>query len=339
MNIQPLFEKAVDKWIAKVICFVIALLLFMLHKTASVEHKTFIVPLSVKEDGAVVCMSINDDTGNEINTVRLLVRAEAEDIAKIETRKNDIKAYLDLSRFAKEGSAKVPVYLDLPNDLKLIEPLEITSSPESVYVEMEKLYYRYVPIKPSITGEVDRGYIQNDISIVPNSVFISGPKSIIEEIDEIITEDIDVVNHYDSFSTKTKLVNLNKAINIQTPDEINVHIGIAAIKDVKSFDNIPLQFIGVRPEVKVAEKSAQQTVSVNLSGSMLFLENLSTSRLQARVDCSKITEAGEYELGVSIFVPSGAVNADKERKTVRIAFESVEPQEEDEESYDENIAE
>ena len=321
MNIQPLFEKITDKWVVKVICFVIALLLYVMHQTASVEKKSFIVPLSVKEGGAVVSVGINDERGNEINTVKLIVRAEADDIAKVEAQKNNIKAYLDISHFAKEDTKKVSVYLDLPDELKLIEPLEITAEPDSVFVKMEPMQNRYVPIVLSITGDVDRGYVQTSTSVVPNAVLISGPKSIVSEVENIITEDIDVVNHYDSFSVKTKLVNKNNAISVQMPDEITVSIGIAAIKDLKLFNNVAVQFTGIRPEVKIAEKSAQQTISVNLSGNLLFLENLSPSRIQARVDCSKVVKAGEYELPVSIFVPSGAVLADKEKKTLKVVFE------------------
>ncbi len=323
MNIQPLFEKITDKWVVKVICFVIALLLFFLRQTANIERKAFIVPLSVKQEGGVVSVGITDETGNAINSVKLIVRAEADDISKIEAKKADIKAYLDISRFSKEGSEKVSVYLDLPDEIKLIEPLEITSEPESVYVSLEKLSYRYVPIEASISGEVDRGYIQNDISIVPNSVFISGPKSAVSEVQSVITEDIDVVNHFDTFSVKTKLVNLNKAIKIEEPNAISVRVGITAVQDLKLFTNISVQFIGLHPEVKIAEKSLSQTVSANLSGNLLFLEKLSSSRIIARADCSKVLSAGEYDVPVSIFVPSGAVLADKEKKTVKVVFESA----------------
>lgn len=323
MNIQPLFEKITDKWIVKVICFVIALLLYFMHQAASIEKKSFIVPLSVKQDGGVVAVGVNDESGNEINSVKLIVRAEADDIAKIESHRADIKAYLDITNFAKEGCEKVPVYLDFPEAVKLIEPLEITSEPENVYVKMEKLLCRYVPIVPSLSGEVDRGYIQNDISVVPNCVFISGAESVVSEIDGIITEDIDVINHFDSFSVKTKLMNLNKAINVEEPEEIYVHVSITAVQDLKLFKDIAVQFVGVRPELKIAEKSSQQSVSANLAGNLLFLEKLSSSRLTARVDCSKITEAGEYDMPVSIFVPSGVVNADKEKKSIKVVFEDV----------------
>lgn len=322
MNIQPLFENITDKWIVKVFCFVIALVLFFVHQTASVERKSFIVPLSVKEDGAVVSTNITDENSNRLTTVKLDVRAEADDLAKIEARKSDLKAYVDISAIGKVGIKKVPVYLELPDDLKLIEPLEIASIPESVFVKTERLMSRYIPIKPSITGEVDRGYIQNDITVVPNSVFVSGPESIVSELSYIITENIDVVNHYDTFSARTNLVNLNKAIKINSPDEIMVRVGIAAVKDVKLFDSVPVQFVGIRPEVKIAEKSVEQTVSVNLSGNLLFLERLSATRIIARADCSKITSPGEYELSVSISVPSGSVNADKDKKIIRVVFES-----------------
>lgn len=322
MNIQPLFENITDKWIVKVFCFVIALVLFFVHQTASVERKSFIVPLSVKEDGAVVSTNITDENSNRLTTVKLDVRAEADDLAKIEARKSDLKAYVDISAIGKAGIKKVPVYLELPDDLKLIEPLEIASIPESVFVKTERLMSRYIPIKPSITGEVDRGYIQNDITVVPNSVFVSGPESIVSELSYIITENIDVVNHYDTFSARTSLVNLNKAIKINSPEEIMVRVGIAAVKDVKLFDSVPVQFVGIRPEVRISEKSAEQTVSVNLSGNLLFLERLSATRIIARADCSKITTPGEYELSVSISVPSGSVNADKDKKIIRVVFES-----------------
>ena len=317
MNTQQLFEEITEKWGVKVICFVVALILYAWHLTAGVEKKSFLVPLSVKDDGATVCVGITNENGAEISSVRIVVRADAEDIAKIEARKSSIQAYADISKFASSGKAKVPVFLDLPADVQLIEPLEITSEPEAVFVEMEKRLSRYVPILPSITGDVDRGYVQSSLSVVPNSVFISGPESIVSETENLITEEIDLSDHLDSFSTKTRLLNLNKKISVQEPPEITVSVGITAIKDLKLFSAVPVQFIGVRNELKIAEKSANQSVSVNLSGNLLFLENLPVSRILARADCSKITQPGEYDIALSISVPSGAVNADKENRRYR----------------------
>ena len=53
MSIRQLIEKILNKWPAKIICFLLAIFLYVFHQVSLVEKKSFVVPLRVTENGMV----------------------------------------------------------------------------------------------------------------------------------------------------------------------------------------------------------------------------------------------------------------------------------------------
>ena len=65
-----------ENWPAKVICFGIALVLYLVHITSLLDRKTYTVPLKIVADGGMYPMSDYPEY------VRITVRSTAENIAE-----------------------------------------------------------------------------------------------------------------------------------------------------------------------------------------------------------------------------------------------------------------
>lgn len=317
MNIQQLYEKVTDKWIVKAACLGIAFLMYIFHQAAILEKKSYVIPLEVLNDGNVMATSVRNQN------VQVILKARVSDIPKIDASYKSIEAYLDLTRFSTSGTEQVPVYLTLPSDILLLDPLEVRVVPETVDVIMEEKAHKYVPVKPVFVGDVAYGYEENLVSVVPSSVYISGPKSIIDGITEIETEGIDISNKDESFSKNITLINTNKLVTLKTPTSLSVYVGLEPVRKVVSFTNIPIIVVGLKNSLRIANNIPQSVASVDIAGDVLVLDNLNSSRIQARLDCSRIDSAGEYDIPVSIFIPTNARLADKERKTIHVVIENI----------------
>ncbi|MCR5605782.1 MAG: hypothetical protein K6F69_03080 [Treponema sp.] len=317
MSIQQLYEKVTDKWIVKAVCLGIAFLMYIFHQAAILEKKSYVIPLELLDDGNVMATSVRNQS------VQVMLRARVSDIPKIDASYKSIEAYLDLTRFSVSGTEQVPVYLTLPPDILLLDPLEVRVVPENVDVILEEKAHKYVPVKPIFVGEVAYGYEENLVSVVPNSVYISGPKSIIDGITEIETEGIDISNKDESFSKNITLVNTNKLVTLKAPSSLSVYVGLEPVRKVVSFTNIPIMIVGLKSNLRIANNIPQTVASVDIAGDVLVLDSLNSSRIQARLDFSRIDSAGEYDIPVNIFIPTNARLADKERKTIHVVIENI----------------
>src|SRR5574344_2502172 len=164
MKAKRLLEKIAENWPAKVVCFVMALLLYILHQVSLLDRKTFTVPLSVVAEGGMYPMTDCPDY------VRVTVRSTTENIA--EAIQADITASLDLTTYDQEGTYSVPVSVHLSPKLLLMDPFEVTVKPESVFVRMEEKTLRYVPVMPAVSGEPVHGYIVKNMTVTPQTVQI-----------------------------------------------------------------------------------------------------------------------------------------------------------------------
>ena len=117
-----------ENWPAKVICFGLALGLYLVHITSLLDRKTYTVPLKLVADGGMYPMSDYPEY------VRITVRSTAENIA--ETLQSDFSATIDLTKYEKEGSFSVPVSVHLSPKLLLMDPFEIKLNPESVSMRL-----------------------------------------------------------------------------------------------------------------------------------------------------------------------------------------------------------
>jgi len=294
MNIKQFLEKATDNWLAKVVCLILAILIYLFYQFSSLDKKVYTLPLTIYENGSMVSATKNKQY------VKVTIKGKSEDLATV--TENDVTAYLDVSSETEEGSYKFPVLIKTSERLMLMEPLEVKVSPEEEKISIQKKEFKYVPLKPSFSGEVAHGYEQSDYKIEPNTIRIEGPRLMVESIDSIQTTEINVTNMENTVSIDALPVNQNSLISLNEKEKIKVTVNIVQAKQQKTYDNIKINYDNLSDDFEV--KSKVQTSSVNVTGNVLDIEKTQNSEIQLQVDCKNIKSEGEYGLFVNVIIPS-----------------------------------
>ena len=195
MNRKQLIDSLQKNWPAKVICFAIAIFLYLFYQASLIDKKTFVIPLDVQEQGIVVHI------GNVPKSVVVSVRASENDIKAIFA--SDMSASIDLTNITKSGSYRIPIHVDISDKLKALDPLEVKLKEERLKLEVERKVSRYVEVKPSIVGKVAEDYEIKEIKMNPSTVQIEGPETLISAITNVSTGRVNVSNAMTNFTVET----------------------------------------------------------------------------------------------------------------------------------------
>jgi YbbR domain-containing protein len=296
MNINKISEQILHNWPIKIICLVVAIFLYIFHQTSLVDHKNFVVPLNIVENGQVMHVQKLTDS------ITLSVKALPEDMSNIHV--SDFSAILDLSYLTESGEYEIPIQVNTNDSLKQFETLEIKIKPSAtLMVKVEKKITKYIPLEVSVSGEPAYGYKLEEVSVEPSSVAVVGPQSIVSKIDKLYTEKVVISNAEVSFSTETKYFPMNKIIYVPEKGPYKVTVAITQMKSNKLFNDLSVNVINLSENLQI--DSSIPTISLTANGNVLFLEDYSPSKNVLQLDLSSVTESGEYELPISVNLPSG----------------------------------
>ncbi len=296
MNLKAFLERISRDGFAKIICFVLALFLYVSYRTTVMDKKTFTLPLQIVSEGSMT----SESDMEHIKYVRVIVRGRAEQIATVTD--NEFKAYCDISSQTKEGRYDFNVLVEPSSRVLLMEPLEITTRPEKVSLCIEENVFRYIPITPSIAGNPSYGYQITDQYVEPSTVKISGPKSIVDSIKTIYTGKVDIEGITQTSIKDVELVNENKLLHIEKPSSIRVTVKLQASGMIKDFKGIAIKCENLDESVEIT--NGPFYIDVTVEGELLEVENMIASRIQVTADCSNIKETGTYKVPVSVSIPN-----------------------------------
>lgn len=310
MNTKRLIERITADWQAMVICFLLALLVYIFHHVAMLDRKSLMVPLSVVSEGAVVPVSECPAY------VRVTVRATTEDIAAVTP--GEIRAAVNLNVYAHGGTYTVPVSLSLSPALLLMEPLEVSVRPESVRLKLEEKAVAYVPVETALSGEVEHGYTVKSVTSSPSSVRIEGPESMVAYTKRIYTQKVNVKGAKTTFSVETGIDRLNKLLEVEPDSALKVTVEVAPEVTEAKFENIVP--VPVSLDARFVMTEELPAVSFSLSGPVTALEGYSLPDGAVRLDCGAVRAAGSYELPLLFSVPKGVTVKEKSASALRVVF-------------------
>lgn len=326
MNIRQLTDKLLDKWLPKIICFLIAIILYLFFQVTLVEKKTFIVPLNVDDQGMVTSLS------KLPASVSVIVRAKSDVLNSISA--SDFSARLMLIEYTESGKYEIPVSINLSDKLLETDPLEVRVKPEYITADLERKVAKFVRVVPSIAGEVAHGYEISEINVVPSYAEIIGPESHVRKIDYIDSTKVIVSNANTGFSAEAEYLPVNNIINVVDKGPYKVTVSVNQIVTDRLFTDIGILLYNLNSGLKV--QGEMNKVSVRLSGTLLNLERFSPALNLASVDLSAIKEPGEYELPVVYEVPANysLVNVSDEVIKIKIEKNPEQPEKTEENSFD-----
>lgn len=294
MNTKHLLDKILDKWPSKVVCLVIAIFLYFFHQASLIDSKTFVVPLQIEENGIVM------HVGSVPSSVAVVVRTSDEIIKSVLA--TDIKASVSLDTITTKGSYTLPVKITLSENLMAYDPFEVRLKDDTITIDVDKKVSKYLPMAPSIVGEVAHGYEIDSVNISPSTIEISGPESIVNAIDKIYTTRINVSNAETNFSTETSYQKTNKLISIIDEENFRATISVKPVIMERDFTEIPVEILNLDKELEISGELP--LVSIKLSGSMPVLEDYILSKHAVQVNLRDVDEPGTYELPLRYVLPS-----------------------------------
>lgn len=309
MNPKRLVDKLLHQWPAKVICLIIAIFLYVFNQVSLIAKKTFVVPLTIQENGLVM------HVGNVPNSVAVNVRASNENINLITI--NDINASINLDTITQKGVYELPVIIKVSENLQALDPMEVKLKDEKIIVEVDNRDFKFVNVEPSIVGEVSHGYEIEKVEISPSTIMITGPKTILDSLDKIYTKRVNVSNAVVSFTTDTSIQNINKLISVNEEDLFKTSITVVP-QNMERIFSVPVDFMNLPTNLKI--EGLQPTVQIKLLGTVVYLEDYQVPQRSVQAYLSEITEPGTYELPLHFYFPSTVEITEKSSDTITVTL-------------------
>lgn len=164
------------------LAIVISMVLWGIAHSGSKTQKEYDLP--VVFDGLPDNLVITDQSTNKIN-----VRVRGSRAAFRNAKFGEMEYVEDVAG-GKPGRARYEV-----NDQKLEKPrgLQIVGlSPSDISVRFERRGRKNVKIRPEVVGELPEGYTLGEVSIEPQRVWLTGARSKVIRMTEVLTETVDV---------------------------------------------------------------------------------------------------------------------------------------------------
>lgn len=307
MKTKQLFEKLVENWPVKAVCFVMAIFLYIFNQQSGMTTKIIKTKVSVRnENGFRPADVFNPD-------VSVSVRGGKDSVNSLS--ESNFQAYLDFSYIPKDGEYDLPVLLKVDEVASMINPLEVKVVPEKIKVKVEEEISGFAKIEPLLKGEAQHGYEVESVSIEPEQVKISGARSLVENCKSLQTENIVLSNAKTSFSGKAKIVNPKKNISLET-DEISFTVKIVESESSKSLGNIRITADNLSSNLEI--QNMEISVQVSVVGSVLSLERFTGFSNVCHADLSALTESGTFDVPLRYYLPVGVRLSDGYPKTISV---------------------
>lgn len=211
-------------------------------------------------------------------------------------RDEDLTYTVDLSE-ARSGANRIELTLDalrLPLDLEASFP-----SPHLIYVYLEALETKTLPVKALIVGAPAEGFSVGEIHFNPAQVRAAGPRSQIAKFDSAPLE-IPVEGKKATFSVTGK-PRLNSS-TVQIDESVYAEVEVSPVKVTKTFENVPVVVEGSESgarEVKIEPAIA----AVEIEGGQKDLQSVNWA--PQVVISVKDLKRGKYLLRGRVDLPPG----------------------------------
>ena len=318
MKANRFFEKILYNWPVKVCCLIVAIALYLFHQASLTEKRSFVIPLTVVEEGAV------QHTGDFTSTVTVVVRANTEQISSVHS--NQLTAYVNLNNVAKNGEYNLPVKVKVDDELMGFDPFEIKVKPEYIKIKAETKDLKFIPLEASIVGEPEHGYEITQISIEPPFVEVTGPETIIENTQKIYLDRIDVTGLSQKEIFEADYKSVNKLLTIKEKGPFKVTLMIEPKQMERTIEDVEVTVLGLNERFYLEDDVIP--VWVTLEGSMPVLEDYIPAKRFVTIDLSKITEPGEYDIPLNYNIPNYFELLEKSDETIHITVLEYKEEEE-----------
>lgn len=261
-------------------------------------------------------------------TVNVKLAGRRSDMVKI--TEDDIIAKMDLEGYS-EGTRKVPIDVEVNSSrVKLVD-----YDPKVVSFEIDSIARKEETVTVKTEGKLESGYVMGDMEIKSSSVFLKGPKSLMNSISEVVAiADIAGRTTDINLTLPIKVLDRNgKEINgiDKNPSTVEVHIPVYKIKSVP----VELQTEGQLPSDRKLLNIKVYPSDIQIKGKKEVIDRIDSIKT-VPIDVNELaTNKSAYlelELpkGVELVEPNEKVSVTVDIKSPEEVMEDEEPEREHE---------
>jgi YbbR domain-containing protein len=221
--------------------------------------------------------------------------------------------------------AYIPISITQPTNLRFRidkefirnwnNKIKLTVHDAYISIEVDVKSQKSVAIKENIHGIPAEGFLLEKTTVTPPKVIVTGLKSDLKNVNQILTEPIDITNLQKTKNFDVKLFFGNNPDIQVHADKISVLLQIGDKKINKFFDSIPIEVNGSDFLTRVIP----QKVSITVQGTTEVLNFITEHDFKAFLDVSDLAP-GTYQRKVQIKIPPDTilVETNPEATTIEI---------------------
>jgi YbbR domain-containing protein len=205
----------------KAMALVLAVLLWgVAHSTSSIE-RGFDLPVSIQ--------GVPEDlvlTARSVDTVNVRVRGSRAALRSLNLGSLEYRVELT---DAKPGVTEREVERA---DLEVLLPRGaqiVSRSPSNIDFTLERRATKPVKVRADLEGDPAEGFVVTDVEIQPRNVRITGARSQVLRLNEVLTETIDVTGAVAPLERTVKLSLRGEHVWLETDQEITVRVDVAPV--------------------------------------------------------------------------------------------------------------
>ena len=156
-----------------------------------------------------------------VEEVRVGIRGTSSQIRNLNPFQ--VSVSVDL-RDAEKGTREVNL---APRDVLLPEGLEVISiEPNKFVVELDQIVQAIRPVEESLVGEPAAGAMVLRSEVIPPQVLISGPESLVSDLQSLVTSPVSLDGHALDFDQRAQVVSPDAKIQIVQPVVVTVRVAL-----------------------------------------------------------------------------------------------------------------
>jgi hypothetical protein len=263
-DFQRLWSK---EWLLRFISLCLAILLWYFVGGEDAVEKNVLVPIEIinMPKDLIISNKFKKDIDVTIRGPRALI---------MDMGKREISRQVDLSD-ATPGTRVVTIDNKTISVNRGIKVLRV--QPSSIILSLDKLIQKKLAITPVVTGSVAPGHILKDLRIAPDVISITGPQTVLSQLESLKTTAINVSGLTSSVKQQIPL-DLEPAI-VDLIGETSITVDLIIALDVveKTITNVPVNVVidgylqQVTPsEVKVTLMIPKAIIKKDLDYKSLF---------------------------------------------------------------------
>lgn len=161
---------------------------------------------------------------DQVNSVDVRLRGTSRRIRDLNPYQVNVQVKLDQTQ---EGTMDITLE---PRHVQVPQGFEVVSiEPDKIRVEVDEEISQSLPVEPFLVGRVPTGYKSLEPEVFPNSVLVTGPKSLIDRLRALNTRPVSLTGRTETFEDSVTVISPEPLVQVAQPSKVAVRIVIQRI--------------------------------------------------------------------------------------------------------------